>query len=97
MLWVIHGSVPFAHFNFELEYQKGHDNMVVDTLSRVTTQLDPNTVRSMLDGVTLGSVHQAEVLNPTIVKGDCHLEQVVHIAAGCALVQLIGLKLKEKT
>ena len=26
-----------VHFNFELEYQKGHDNTVADMLSRVTT------------------------------------------------------------
>ena len=30
-----------AWFNFELEYQKGHYNMVADILSQVTTQLDP--------------------------------------------------------
>ena len=30
-----------AQFNFELEYEKGHDNMVVDALSRVTTWTGP--------------------------------------------------------
>ena len=39
-------------FNFELEYQKGCDNTVVDALSQVTTQLDLDTVRSILNGVT---------------------------------------------
>ena len=29
-----------VQFNFELEYQKGHDNTVTDALSQVTTQLD---------------------------------------------------------
>ena len=43
-----------VQFNFELEYQKGHDNTVVDALSWVTTQLDPDTVRSNPDGVALG-------------------------------------------
>ena len=33
-----------VQFNFELEYQKGHDNTVVDMLSQVTTQLNPDTV-----------------------------------------------------
>ena len=33
-----------AQFNFELEYQKGHDNMVADVLSWVTTWLNPETV-----------------------------------------------------
>ena len=42
-----------AWFDFELEYQKGHDNTVADILSQVTTQLNPETVKSILDGLTL--------------------------------------------
>ena len=61
---------------------------MVDALSQVTTQLDTDTVRSILTGVALGAVHQAKVHDPTIVKGDCHLEQEVHVTAGCALVQM---------
>ena len=34
-----------ARFNFQLEYQKGLDNTVVDILSWVTTCLDPDMVR----------------------------------------------------
>ena len=37
-----------GHFNFEMEYQKGHDNTVADALSWVTTQLDPDTVKLIL-------------------------------------------------
>ena len=48
-----------AQFNFKLEYQKGHDNMVADMLSWVTTQLDPETVKSILDGVILGVADHA--------------------------------------
>ena len=77
-----------AWYNFELEYQNGHDNTVADVLSQVTTQLDPDMVRSILDGVVLGSAHQAKVHNPTIVEGDCHLEQEVCVATGHALVQM---------
>ena len=79
-LWV--GSL--VQFNFELEYQKGHDNTVADALGQVTTQLDPDIVRSILDGVTLGSVHWAEVHSPAVVEGDCHLEQEVCVTADCA-------------
>ena len=61
---------------------------MADALSQVTTQLDPDTVRSILNGVTLGSVHQAKVHDPTIVEGNRCLEQEVHIAAGYALVQI---------
>ena len=39
-----------AQFNFELEYQKGHDNTVAWTYwAWVTIWLDPDTVRSILD------------------------------------------------
>ena len=76
-----------ALFNLELEYQKGHDNTVADVLSWVTTQLDLDTVRSILDGVTSGTVHWAEVHDPAIVEGDHHLEHEIHVATGCALVQ----------
>ena len=77
-----------AQFNFELEYQKGHDNMVADVLSQVTTQLDLDTVKSILDKVTLETVHWAEVHDPTIVEGDHCLELEIHVAAGCTLVQM---------
>ena len=82
--WV---GVP-VQFNLELEYQKGHDNTVVDVQSQVTTQLDPDMVRSILDRVVLGAVHWAEVNDPTVVGSDHCLEQEVHVAAGCALVQM---------
>ena len=77
-----------AQFNFELEYQKGHDNTVADVLRQVTTQLDPDKVRLILDGVSMGSVHWAEVHNPTIVEGDCHLEQEVCVSTGHVVVQM---------
>ena len=57
-------------------------------LSRVTTQLGLDTVRSILDGIALGSAHQAEVHDPAIVKGNCCLEQEVCVAAGHTLVQM---------
>ena len=53
-----------AWFNFELEYQKGLNNTVADALSQATTQLDPDKVKSILNGVALGSMHWAEVLTP---------------------------------
>ena len=77
-----------AWFNFALEYQKGCDNTVADALSWVTTWLDLDTLRSILNRVTLGSVHQAEVHDPTVVEGDCHLEQEVCVTTGHALVQI---------
>ena len=77
-----------AQFNFELEYQKGHDNMVADVCSQVTTHLNPETVKSILNGVTLGMVHDAEVHDPAIVEGNQCLEQEVCVATGCPLLEM---------
>ena len=52
--------------NFELEYQKGCDNTVASVLSQVTTCLDLDMAKSILDGVTLGAAHQAEVQDPAL-------------------------------
>ena len=77
-----------VRFNFQLEYQKGHDNTVADVSSWVTTCLYPDMVRSVLDEVTLGAAHLAEVHNPTIVDDDHCSEHEVCVASGCALVQM---------
>ena len=61
-----------ARFNFQLEYQKGCNNIMADVVSQITTCLDPNMVRSILNGITLVTAHRAE--NLTIVKGDHDLE-----------------------
>ena len=82
--WV--GSL--AQFNFKLEYQKGCDNTVADVLSRVMTWLDPDMVRSILNGVAIGAVHWAKMHNPTIAKGDLSLEKEMHVVAGCVLVKM---------
>ena len=57
-------------FNFELEYQKGCDDMVANVLSWVTTWLDSETVKSILNGVTLRMVHWAESHDPAMVEGN---------------------------
>ena len=77
-----------AQFSFELEYQKGHDNMVADILGQVTTQLNLETVKSILDGVAIGTAHPAKVHNLAMVEGDQYLEQEVCVATGFPLVEL---------
>ena len=89
-----------VQFNFELEYQKGHDNTVVDALCQVTTQLNSDTVKSILGGVTLGSAHWDEAHDPAIVEDDHHLEQKVCVTTGAHLYKcmlLIGLKTRKRT
>ena len=71
-----------ARFDFQLEYQKGWDNMVADALSQITTCLGPKAVKSVLDGVRLGVTHQAESCDPVVIEGDIHLEREMCVAAG---------------
>ena len=78
-----------AQFTFKLEYHNGHNNTVEDVLSQVTTQLDPDTVRSILDGVVLGAAYQAKVHDschswgwPKLgAKGACHHRPHAHTDA----------------
>ena len=71
-----------------LENQKGCDNTVANVLSWDNTCLNPDTVRLILDGVTLGAAHLVEVHDPAIIEGDHGLEQEVCVTAGCALVKM---------
>ena len=57
-------------FNFKLEYQKGCDNSVADVLSWVTTWMNSETMKSILDGVTLGMVHWTKVHDLVVLEGD---------------------------
>ena len=77
-----------ARFDFQLEYQKGCNNTVADALSWITTHLDPDTVRSILDGITLGATHRAESHDPSRMESDHALEKEVCVAAGQVLVQM---------
>ena len=45
-------------------------------------------VRSILDGVVLGAVHQAKVHDPTVVEVDLSLEWEVHVTTGQMLIQM---------
>ena len=77
-----------VRFNFQLEYQKGWDNTVANVLSQITTHLNQEAVRSILDGVTLGVIHRAEGYHPAVVEGDCGMEKEVCVAAGWLLVEM---------
>ena len=49
-----------ARFTLNIEYQKGHDNTAADVQSQVTSKLDAETMKSILDGVTLGMMERAD-------------------------------------
>ena len=61
---------------------------MADVLSQVTTCLDPDTVRSILDGVALGAVHWVEVHIPAMVEREHCLQQKVPVTICCMLVQM---------
>ena len=79
---------PLPKFNFQLEYQKGQDNMVADVLSQITTCLSLEAMQSILDGVTLGATQRAERDHPVVVEGDQDIEKEVHVATGQVLVEM---------
>ena len=74
-------------FNFWLEYQKGWDNAVADTLSWIATCLGPEAVQSILDGATIDAPQEAEE-DPAVIEGDQQKEKEVWVAAGWVLVEM---------
>ena len=77
-----------AKYDFRLEYQKGRDNAVADTLSRVTAHLRLEAVQAVLDGATMGTSQRAERENPAIIEGDQQLEKEVQVTTGSVLVEM---------
>ena len=50
-----HWVESLVGFTFSIEYHKGWDSAAADALSWVTLKLDTETVKSILDGVTMGN------------------------------------------
>ena len=100
MWWGIDWIGALAWFNFELKYQKGHGNTVADILSWVTTWLDPETVKSILNGVYLQNGTLCQSPQPSHggrwpmlgTRSMCHCRLPSRLK--CKL--LSGPKLKEK-
>ena len=61
---------------------------MADTLSWVTTHLEPEAVQAILDGATVGTSQRVEGENPAIIKNDQQLEKEVQVAAGQVLVEM---------
>ena len=83
-----HWVSALAKYDFRLEYQKGRDNAIADTLSQVTTHLEPEAVQAVLDGAAMGASQRAERENPAIIKNDQQLEQEVRVTAGQVLAEM---------
>ena len=70
--------VALAGYNMKLEYLKGSDNKVADTLSRVSTQkLDEETVTELLNCAWNGGAPRAETANIHVIEEDEHVDQEV--------------------
>ena len=55
-----HGAESLAGLTFSIEYQKGKDIAVADALSHVVSKLDAEVVKSILDGITIGTIGRAD-------------------------------------
>ena len=59
-----------ARFPFSIEYQKGQDNASTAALHHITSKLDPETVKSILDGVTMGMTKRVDVQDSAVAEAD---------------------------
>ena len=55
---------------FSIEYHRGRGNAVADTLSCVTPKLDAEVVKSILDGVTVGTIRRADTHDPAVAEAN---------------------------
>ena len=70
-----------AGFTFSIEYQKGRDNAVADALSQITSKLDVETVKSILDGVTVWIIGRADAHDPVVAEADEKIQDQVQETA----------------
>ena len=51
---------------FSIKYQKGCENGATDALSHVTLKLNAETMKSILDGVNMGTTKRADAHAPVL-------------------------------
>ena len=61
---------------------------MADIQSQITTCLNPEAVRYVLDGVSLRVTHRVEGYDPAVVEGDHGVEKEVHITTRWVLVEM---------
>ena len=66
-----------GRFTFSIEYQKGRDNVATDTLSWVTSKLDAEIKKSILDVVTMETTNRADAHDPAVAKADNNIHKPV--------------------
>ena len=65
-----HWVESLAGLTFSIKYQKGRDNAVADALSHVTSKLDAEVVKSILDGVTIGTIGRADTHDLAVAEAN---------------------------
>ena len=74
-----------------IEFKKGCENAATDALSGVTSKLDAETMKSILDGVIMGITQRADTHDPVVAKAEEEILKPVQetvILAGTAHVDL---------
>ena len=73
------GIIGWSHLLdlFLIKYQKGRDNAATNALSHVASKLDAVTVRSILDGVTVGMTKRADVHHLAVADADEEIHEQV--------------------
>ena len=66
-----------AWFIFSIKYQKGCDNVAANTLSWITLKLNAETMKSILNGVSVGTTNRADAHDPVVAKADEEIHQPV--------------------
>ena len=65
--------------------------MAADALSQVTLKLNAETIKSILDGVTIGTIKRTDAHDPVVANADEEIHKPVHgtvILAQAACVEL---------
>ena len=76
-LWV----ESLAGFTFSIKYQKGRDNAVADSLSKVASKLNAEAVKSILADVTVGNAERANTHDLMVAEPDERIHKQVYETA----------------
>ena len=80
-----------AQFMFSIEYQKGCDSVAADALSPVTLKLNVETMKSILDGVAMGTTERVDAHDLVVAKTDKEIHQPLQETAILAWAACIDL------
>ena len=70
MFLINHWVELLVGFTLSIEYHKGWDNTASDSLSQVTLRLDAETMKSILDRITVETIGRVDAHDPMVVEAD---------------------------